>query len=69
MVSVARRMGEPVKSANAPATVAALGDMATRVRTDNGAGGRNRTDTPFGNGILSAARLPVPPRPHARDRP
>jgi hypothetical protein len=30
-----------------------------------GAGGRNRTDT-CGNGILSAARLPVPPRPHAR---
>jgi hypothetical protein len=34
-----------------------------------GAGGRNRTDTPFGNGILSAARLPVPPRPHACDGP
>jgi hypothetical protein len=30
-----------------------------------GAGGRNRTDTPFGNGILSAARLPVPPRPRS----
>jgi hypothetical protein len=30
-----------------------------------GAGGRNRTDTPFGNGILSAARLPVPPRPQS----
>src|SRR5580700_7013798 len=26
-----------------------------------GAGGRNRTDTPFGNGILSRARLPIPP--------
>jgi hypothetical protein len=33
-----------------------------------GAGGRNRTDTPFGNGILSAARLPVPPRPRALGR-
>ena len=29
-----------------------------------GAGGRNRTDTPFGNQILSLARLPVPPHPH-----
>jgi hypothetical protein len=26
-----------------------------------GAGGRNRTDTPFGNTILSRARLPIPP--------
>src|SRR5262245_138502 len=27
----------------------------------NGAGGRGRTDTPFGNTILSRARLPIPP--------
>ena len=26
-----------------------------------GAGGRGRTDTPFGNTILSRARLPIPP--------
>ena len=32
----------------------------------NGAGGRGRTDTPFGNTILSRARLPIPPhRPGA----
>jgi hypothetical protein len=36
-------------------------------RLSDGAGGRTRTDTPFGNGILSAARLPVPPRPHVVD--
>src|SRR5262249_43747757 len=31
-----------------------------------GAGGRGRTDTPFGNTILSRARLPIPPhRPGA----
>ena len=28
-----------------------------------GAGGRNRTDTTEGRGILSAVRLPVPPHP------
>ncbi len=30
-----------------------------------GAGGRNRTGIPCGNGVLSAARIPVPPRPDA----
>jgi hypothetical protein len=32
---------------------------------DPGASLLNRTDTPFGIGILNAARLRVPPRPHA----
>ena len=31
---------------------------------ERGAGGRTRTGTPQGHGILSAGRLPISPRPH-----
>ena len=35
-----------------------------KVLLTDGAGDRNRTDTPLGNGFLRPARLPVPPHPH-----
>lgn len=39
-------------------------EAADPLATTSGAGGRARTDTSSRTGILSAVRLPLPPRPH-----
>jgi hypothetical protein len=41
------------------------GKATESMNAAGGADGRNRTDTPFGNSVLNAARLPIPPRPQS----